>query len=68
MTLVGLWAAPYLMHVHGMAPIEAGSYTAITLIAFACSVPVVGWWSDRAADRAAPDYARLQHRVFCSAA
>ena len=47
MTLVSLWMAPYLVHKHGMAQVEAGSYAAITLIAFACSVPLVGWCSDR---------------------
>ncbi len=47
MTLVSLWAVPYLVHKHGMAQVEAGSYSAIILLAFACSVPLVGWWSDR---------------------
>lgn len=47
MTLVSLWAVPYLVHAHGMAQVEAGSYSAITLLAFACSVPLIGWWSDR---------------------
>jgi MFS family permease len=35
------------VHKHGMSQVEAGGYPAMTLIAFACSVPVVGWWSDR---------------------
>jgi MFS family permease len=47
MTLVSLWAVPYLVHAHGMAQVEAGSFAAITLFGFACSVPLVGWWSDR---------------------
>jgi MFS family permease len=47
MTLVSLWMAPYLVHKHGMAQVEAGAFSAITLVAFACSVPLVGWWSDR---------------------
>ena len=47
MTFIGLWAAPFLMHAHGMSAIEAGNCTALTLIAFACCSPVVGWWSDR---------------------
>lgn len=47
MTFIGLWAAPYLIHVHGMEPIAASRVTASTLIAFACWVPVIGWLSDR---------------------
>lgn len=47
MTLVSLWMTPYLVHKHGMALVEAGTFSAITLVAFACSVPLVGWWSDR---------------------
>lgn len=47
MTLVSLWMVPYLVHKHGMAQVEASSFSAMTLVAFACSVPVVGWWSDR---------------------
>lgn len=47
MTLVSLWTAPYLVHKHGMTQVEAGSFPAMTLIAFACSVPLVGWLSDR---------------------
>ena len=47
MTLVSLWAVPFLVHVHGMEQVQAGIYTATTLVAFACSVPVLGWWSDR---------------------
>lgn len=47
MTLVSLWMVPYLVHSHGMARLEAGAYAAITLGAFACSVPCVGWLSDR---------------------
>lgn len=47
MTLVSLWAVPFLVHVHGMEAVEAGSYTATMLVAFACCVPVLGWWSDR---------------------
>ena len=51
MTFIGLWAAPFLIHVHGMDPIAAGRCTALTLIAFACCVPVVGWLSDRLKSR-----------------
>ena len=47
MTLVSLWVAPYLVHKHGMAQVAAGGFAAIILISFACSVPLVGWWSDR---------------------
>lgn len=47
MTFIGLWAAPYLVHAHGMSPVAAGRYTALTLIAFACCAPAVGWLSDR---------------------
>ena len=47
MTFIGLWAAPFLIHAHGMSPVEAGRYTALTLIAFACCAPMVGWLSDR---------------------
>ena len=47
MTFIGLWAAPFLIHVHGMSPVEAGRCTALTLIAFACCAPLVGWLSDR---------------------
>jgi MFS family permease len=47
MTFIGLWAAPFLIHAHGMSPVAAGRCTALTLIAFACCAPVVGWWSDR---------------------
>ncbi len=51
MTFIGLWAAPYLIHAHGMSPVQAGRYTALTLIAFACSAPLVGWLSDRLGTR-----------------
>jgi MFS family permease len=51
MTFIGLWAAPFLIHVHGMDPIAAGRCTALTLIAFACCVPVVGWLSDKLRSR-----------------
>ncbi len=47
MTFIGLWAAPFLIHAHGMSPVDAGRYTALTLIAFACCAPIVGWLSDR---------------------
>ena len=47
MTLVSLWTAPYLVHKHGLSQVAAGSYPAMTLIAFACSVPMIGWLSDR---------------------
>jgi nitrate/nitrite transporter NarK len=47
MTFIGLWAAPFLVHAHGMSPVEAGRYTALTLIAFACCSPMMGWLSDR---------------------
>jgi MFS family permease len=47
MTFIGLWAAPFLVHAHGMSAVEAGRYTALTLIAFACCAPMVGWLSDR---------------------
>ena len=47
MTFIGLWAAPFLIHAHGMSPVQAGRYTALTLIAFACCAPAVGWLSDR---------------------
>ena len=47
MTFIGLWAAPFLIHAHGMSPVAAGRYTALTLIAFAFSAPLVGWLSDR---------------------
>ena len=51
MTFIGLWAAPFLIHAHGMSPVAAGRYTALTLIAFACSSPMVGWLSDRLGKR-----------------
>ena len=47
MTFIGLWAVPFLVHTHGMSPVEAGRYTALTLIAFASCAPVIGWLSDR---------------------
>ena len=47
MTFIGLWAAPFLVHAHGMSPVAAARCTAFTLIAFACSAPLVGWLSDR---------------------
>jgi sugar phosphate permease len=47
MTFIGLWAAPFLVHVHGMTPVAAGRCTALTLIAFAGAAPLVGWMSDR---------------------
>jgi MFS family permease len=47
MTLVSLWSAPYLVHKHGMTLVEAGAYPAIVLVAFAISVSLLGWWSDR---------------------
>ena len=47
MTFISLWAAPFLVHAHGMSPVEAGRHTALTLIAFACCAPMVGWLSDR---------------------
>jgi MFS family permease len=47
MTLVSLWSAPYLVHKHGMSLVEAGVYPAIVLVAFAISVSLLGWWSDR---------------------
>ncbi len=47
LTFIGLWAAPFLIHAHGMEPVAASRYTALTLMAFACCVPVVGWLSDR---------------------
>ena len=51
MTFIGLWAVPFLMHAHGMSAVEAGRYTALTLVAFACCSPLVGWLSDRAGVR-----------------
>ena len=47
MTFISLWAVPFLVHVHGVELVRAGSYMATTLVAFACCVPVLGWWSDR---------------------
>ncbi len=47
MTFIGLWAAPFLVHAHGMTSVEAGRYTALTLITFAFSAPAVGILSDR---------------------
>ena len=47
MTFIGLWAAPFLVHAHGMSPVAAGRCTALTLIAFAFCAPMVGWLSDR---------------------
>ena len=47
MTFIGLWAAPFLMHAHGMRAVEAGHCTALTLIVFAFCAPAVGWLSDR---------------------
>ena len=47
MTFIGLWAAPFLVRVHGMSPVEAGRCSALILIAFALSAPLIGWLSDR---------------------
>ena len=47
MTFIGLWAAPFLVHVHGLSPVQAGRCTALTLIAFACCSTAIGWLSDR---------------------
>lgn len=47
MAFIGLWAAPYLIHVHAMTPVEASRHTAITLIVFAFTAPGIGWLSDR---------------------
>lgn len=47
MTFIGLWAAPFLVHAHGLTPVAAGRCTALILIAFACSAPLIGWLSDR---------------------
>jgi len=47
MTFISLWAVPFLVHVHGVELVQAGSYMATTLVAFACCVPLLGWWSDR---------------------
>jgi len=47
MTFIGLWAAPFLVHAHGLTPVAAGRCTALTLIAFAVCAPLVGWLSDR---------------------
>ena len=47
MTFIGLWAAPFLVHAHGMSPVAAGRCTALILIAFAFCAPLVGWLSDR---------------------
>lgn len=51
MTFIGLWAAPFLVHAHGMLPVVASRYTALALIGFACCVPAVGWLSDRLGTR-----------------
>lgn len=51
LTFVGLWAVPFLIHVHGMDAVEASSYPALSLIAFACCVPLIGWLSDHARAR-----------------
>ena len=45
MTFIGLWAAPFLVHAHGLTPVAAGRCTALTLIAFAVCAPLVGWLS-----------------------
>ena len=47
LTFVGLWAAPFLVHAHGMSAVAASRYTGLTLLGFACCVPAVGWLSDR---------------------
>ena len=47
MTFIGLWAGPFLVHAHGMSPVAAGRCTALILLAFACSAPLIGWLSDR---------------------
>ncbi len=47
MTFIGVWAAPFLVHAHGLTPVAAGRCTALTLIAFAFSAPFTGWLSDR---------------------
>jgi MFS family permease len=51
MTFIGLWAAPFLIHAQGMSAVAAGRCTALTLIAFACCAPLVGWLSDRIGTR-----------------
>jgi MFS family permease len=47
MTFIGLWAAPFLVHAHGLTPVAAGRCTALILITFAGSAPLIGWLSDR---------------------
>ena len=47
MTFIGLWAAPFLVHAHGLTPVAAGRCTALILITFAVSAPLIGWLSDR---------------------
>ena len=61
MTLVSLWMVPYLVHKHGMSQVEASGFSAMTLTAFACSVPMIGWLSDRVR-------ARRQITLACSIA
>jgi MFS family permease len=51
MTFIGLWAGPFLVRAHGMTPVAAGRCTALILIAFAFSAPLVGWLSDRIGTR-----------------
>ena len=47
MSFIGLWAVPFLMHVHGMSALAASRHTSVMLVAFAVSVACVGAWSDR---------------------
>lgn len=43
----GLWAVPYLMHIHGLGRADAAALNSLGLIAWGVGSPLIGWLAGR---------------------
>ena len=49
--LLGLWAGPYMMHVHSMSKSEAGGVLSVVALGMIIGSPFLAWLSDRLRSR-----------------
>lgn len=49
--LLGLWAGPYMMHVHSMSKTEAGGVLSLVALGMIIGSPLLAWVSDRLRSR-----------------
>ncbi|OGA39153.1 MAG: hypothetical protein A3G24_15740 [Betaproteobacteria bacterium RIFCSPLOWO2_12_FULL_62_13] len=67
-SFVGLWLVPFLVHAHGLSPLEASRHTTVMLIALAVSTAGIAVLSDRMRRRRAPMIASGALYLLCWAA